>query len=224
MINRIVFVISLLVLLCSMMASAYGNALGAAVRLDRLGIEQGLSQSTVLGITRDQQGFMWFATSDGLNRYDGYQFKIYRHNPRKVNSIGSNYIVCLLLDSKGTLWVGTNGGGLNRYDVQSDSFERFEHHQSDPHSLSHNSIRTLYEDGAGELWIGTDGGLNRYDHKTERFERFEHQTDEADSLSECSLLAILADRNDGLWVGTDGGGLNRFSPHTRRFTHIRHQP
>ncbi|NQZ10669.1 MAG: hypothetical protein HRT35_26255 [Algicola sp.] len=207
-----------------MTASVYGNALGSVVRLDRLGIEQGLSQSTVFDIIRDQQGFMWFATSDGLNRYDGYQFKIYRHNPSKVNSIGSNYIVCLLLDSKGSLWVGTDGGGLNRYNVQSDSFERFEYHQSDPHSLSHNSIRTLYEDGAGELWIGTDGGLNRYDHKTGRFERFEHQTDEPDSLSQGSVMAILADSNGGLWVGTDGGGLNLFSHHTRRFTHIRHQP
>ena len=85
------------------------------IRFNHLTSEDGLSTDRVGTILQDNQGFMWFGTFDGLNRYDGYEFKVYRHNSQDPDSLNANLITALLQDRDGYLWVGTSGGGLNRY-------------------------------------------------------------------------------------------------------------
>jgi len=127
------------------------------IRFDRISIAQGLSQSTVECIVQDSKGFMWFGTEDGLNKYDGYSFTVFRHDPQDPNSLSNNYVRCMLEDHTGTLWIGTWGGGLNRFDPESGQWTHYKHDPADRYSLSHDNILCLYEDGAGVLWIGTGG-------------------------------------------------------------------
>ena len=144
-------------------------------RFKQITIEDGLSQSTVETIVQDKMGFMWFGTEDGLNRFDGYQFKIYKHDPDDPYSISNNNIWCLFVDRSGYLWAGTYTGGLNRFDPKTGLFDRFLHNPSDSNSISSNKIRSITEDQQGNLCIGTrDGGLNRMDQNAQRFQRFTH--------------------------------------------------
>ncbi len=95
---------------------------GQSLRFENISLEEGLSQSTIFAMVQDQQGFLWFATEDGLNRYDGYDFTVYKHDPEDPSSLSDNWILCLLVDKSGTLWIGTREGGLERYDSEFDQF------------------------------------------------------------------------------------------------------
>jgi ligand-binding sensor domain-containing protein len=125
------------------------------IRFERLSTPHGLSQVSVHSIVQDGQGFLWFGTEDGLNRFDGYSFRVYRHNLLDSTSLSNNWIECLYIDRRATLWVGTYGGGLNRYDHLTDRFVRYRHDPNDPQSLSNDFIYALAEDEAGNLWLAT---------------------------------------------------------------------
>jgi ligand-binding sensor domain-containing protein/signal transduction histidine kinase len=191
------------------------------IKFERVSLEQGLSDSTVFCMLQDSQGFMWFGTHDGLNKYDGYDFEVYRHDPEALHSLSNSDVRCLHEDQSGTLWIGTNGGGLNRLDRQN---ERFIHYQSDPdnpHSLSNDVVKVIYEDRFGVLWIGTEDGLNRFDRKTAWFIRYRNVPNDLDSLSHNSVTSIYEDQSGVLWVGTFGGGLNAFDRDSGQF--VRYQ-
>lgn len=126
------------------------------IRFKRISIEQGLSQVSVFCILQDKKGFMWFGTQDGLNRYDGYEFKIYRHDPQDTSTISDNLINSICEDSSGILWIGTNGGGLNRFDPIIGSFKRYKHKKNDPSSFSNDRVMSICEDNVGMIWIGTE--------------------------------------------------------------------
>jgi hypothetical protein len=114
------------------------------IRFGRFTSKDGLSSDQVFDITQDNQGFMWFGTLDGLNRYDGTGVKVYRHDPDDPNSLSHNYIRALAVDRSGVLWLGTWGGGLNQYDREKDAFIRYQHDPDDLHSLSNNIVRAVY--------------------------------------------------------------------------------
>ena len=210
-------------------ASSEGRQAGAArylrcardndIRFGRISLEQGLSQSVVEAILQDDKGFMWFGTEDGLNRYDGYEFVVYTHDPETLDSLSDNWIWSLYEDQSGVLWIGTNTGGLNRFDRETDQFMHYQNDPNDPHSLSHNAVRSIHEDREGVLWIGTwGGGLNRFDRDTEQFIRYQNDVDDPHSLSNGNVFSIHEDQSGVLWIGTDGGGLNRFDRETEQFT------
>ena len=125
------------------------------LKFTHLTIADGLSHSDVRAIVQDPQGFMWFGTwLGGLNRYDGYSFKVYKHDPQDERSLSSDNIWTLYVDRSGDLWVGTVGGGVNRYDRETDSFVHYRHNPDDPTSLPSDDLRAFYEDEAGTLWVG----------------------------------------------------------------------
>ena len=197
------------------------SAQGGTIRFDRISIEDGLSQSTVYAILQDRQGFMWFGTQDGLNKFDGYRFTVYKHDPDDPATISDNFIRALDEDRAGRLWIGTNGG-LNRFDPRTETFTRFQHDPADPDSLSDNIVRVIYEDRTGAMWLGTEGGLNKFDPASERFTAYRHDPDVATSLSHNNVWALLEDSTGVMWVGTEGGGLNKFDRAGDRFTAYRH--
>jgi len=181
------------------------------MKFDQISLEQGLSQSTVNAIIQDRQGFMWFGTEDGLNRYDGYNFVVYRNNPLDSSSVSDNRILALCEDNNGDIWIGTFRGGLNRYVRDEDMFIRYKHEPSNPRSLSSNSVSAVEQDSTGVIWIGTwGGGLNRYDAKSDSFLRFRHNPGEPNSLVDDRVTSLCIDRTGGLWVGT-WGGLSKIS-------------
>lgn len=198
----------------------------AELRFEHFSVSEGLSQSTVLCILQDSKGFMWFGTENGLNRYDGYKFTVYKRDPENPNSLSNNYIWALQEEPAGVLWIATNNG-LNRFDTIQQTITRYFHDETNPNSLSHNDIRALYQDRQGMLWIGTMMGLNRFDPKTQTFTRYQHQENDPTSLSHNQIgwaKAIYEDRQGNLWFGTFGGGLNKFDRQTETFTHFQPQP
>jgi len=183
------------------------------IRFERISLEEGLSQSIVFSIIQDSKGFMWFGTEDGLNRYDGYRFTIFKPDPEDPNSISHNIITSIFEDHFGVIWIGTNGGGLNRYNQEEESFVTFQNIPNDPNSLSHNNVSTIYEDRLGNLWIGSlVGGLNRFNRETESFIHYQNNPSDPISLSSNTISSIYEDRFNYLWIGTGGGGLNRLVP------------
>lgn len=188
-----------------------------------LSIERGLSQNSVLSIARDHNGFLWFGTESGLNKFDGYRFTVYLPVEGDPHSLSNSWINVLLVDRRGHLWVGTENG-LNRYDHSRERFNRYFHNPDDPASLSSSRIFALFEDRDGRLWVGTDAGLNLLDPATDRFIRFVHDPSDPASLSHNQIRAIAQDARGFLWIGTVGGGLNRLDPSSRTFTRIRRDP
>ncbi|MEX0747798.1 MAG: two-component regulator propeller domain-containing protein, partial [Rhodothermales bacterium] len=191
----------------------------------------------VTDITQDRHGYMWFATSQGLIRHDGYEFALFSHAPLDSSSLSSDYVESLYIDGSGTLWVGTYGGGLNRFDAETQTFKSYRRDPNDPHSLSSDSVTVMVEDRDGVLWVGTNwGGLNRFDRETERFARYRHDPADPTSLAHDEIRALYVDRPGTLWVGTrdfteliDGGAdaegaLNRFDRASETFVRHQHDP
>jgi two-component system sensor histidine kinase ChiS len=194
------------------------------VRFQHLTIEQGLSQNSVLCILQDSKGFMWFGTEDGLNKYDGYNFNIYRHDAQDPKSLADNAIRAIYEDRSGTLWVGTWGGGLDKFDRERQSFIHYRNDPANPHSLSNNEVCSIYEDRAGILWVGTKGGgLNKFDRQTESFTHYHSDAANPQSLSNDEVFSIYEDKASQLWVGTNDG-LNRFDQEKASFIHYRNDP
>ncbi|MFT4927596.1 MAG: signal transduction histidine kinase/ligand-binding sensor domain-containing protein [Phenylobacterium sp.] len=214
--------IILLILLSAFVPEVLGSS-APVTRFDRLSVEHGLSQASVLDIVQDHKGFLWFATQDGLNRYDGYSFKVFRHNPDDPHSISDNSINTLFIDSTGLLWIGTLGGGLNRYDANTGQFVHFKHDSATRNSLSHNNVLAIVEDTAGDLWLGTLAGLNRFTPSSGQFEHFLANNRVSDNLSDNHILSLHSDSKGTLWVGTNNG-LNRFNPQQQTFSHYIHHP
>lgn len=193
------------------------------LRFGLIDSEDGLSNAQVRAVVQDNQGFMWFGTADGLNRYDGSSVKVYRHDPDDPYSLSHNIIRALFTDQNGDLWIGTWGGGLSQYDREKDAFIRYQHDPDDPHSLSNDTVETIYEDRAGMIWVGTHGGLNRLDRESRQFARYQHDPDDPNSLSNNIVSPIVEDSSGVLWVGT-AEGLDRFDPKTEHFIHHRYNP
>jgi ligand-binding sensor domain-containing protein/signal transduction histidine kinase len=172
-----------------------------SIRFERIGIEQGLSQSSVNTILQDSQGFLWFGTEDGLNRYDGYSFQVYLPDLDNPASISDRWVTALAEDDEGYLWVGTRQGGLNRFDPRSGLFTVYRRDPAQKSSLSANWIRALWFDGRGVLWVGTSAGLDQFDPKTGTFI---HLVTE-DGLTRERINALYEDGQGRIWVGTNEG-------------------
>jgi ligand-binding sensor domain-containing protein/signal transduction histidine kinase len=193
------------------------------LRFDHISIEQGLSQSSVQVIFQDSRGFLWFGTEDGLNRYDGYSFKIYKPDPDVSNSLSDRWITSIVEDGEGYLWVATRLG-LNRYDPRTDDFRRFVHNEVNSMSLIDNHINVLYIDKSDNLWVGTTSGLDLFERSTGTFKHYVYSPSQQEGLSGKSITALYEDSRGRLWVGTSAGGLNHFDPSSNTFTAYQNDP
>ncbi|MBX7222920.1 MAG: protein kinase [Blastocatellia bacterium] len=181
------------------------------IPLKRFGVEQGLSQAGAGAILQDRTGFLWIGTQDGLNRYDGYTFKVFRNQPGDATSLAANDVRALCEDQTGALWVGTLDGGLSRYDHKTESFQTFRVDPAAPTGLSSNNIRALWVDTSGLVWIGTSGGgLSAYDTKASRFVNLSSWPQNPNNQTGQSILSIFQDGEGTLWFGTQEKGLCRF--------------
>ena len=197
-------------------------------RFEQISVESGLSQSAVLCMLQDRQGFLWFGTMDGLNLFDGYSFMVFKNDPKDPASLVHNSVRALLEDRAGRLWVGTTGG--------LDFFDRgkliFVHFRGDPDGANgplHQNITGLYEDRAGALWVGSSGGLDRVvfepaPGERPRFEHFRSDPANAQTLSFGTVQCMLDDSRGRFWVGTGGGGLNQFDRSQGAFLRIPVEP
>ena len=134
------------------------------LHLQHLKVNDGLSQSHVETIIQDRDGYIWLGTASGLNRFDGHDVEVYKHDSDDAGSLNDDGVYALHVDAQGTMWVGT-GGGLNRFVPQTDSFIHWKFDPSDPEALLAGGVSAITSDRAGMLWVGTDG-LNRLDPRT----------------------------------------------------------
>ncbi len=169
-----------------------------------LSLEDGLSQNTVNCIFQDSQGFMWFGTQDGLNRYDGYEFTVFRENPLDTNSLSHSWIWYVFEDKNRNLWIAT-WEGLTKFNPASNTFKRYFHNPQDPHSIGGTRPTSICQDKAGNLWIGTwGGGISKYIPEKDYFETYRHDPNNKNSIPN-NFVRSLFYEDDTLWVGTWGG-------------------
>ncbi|KEO72690.1 hypothetical protein EL17_18310 [Anditalea andensis] len=140
--------------------------------ISRLTTRDGLSNNHVTDVLEDKMGFIWIGTYDGLNKWNGYDFKIYRKETGNSNSLPGNFILSLEEDNANNIWIGTNNDGLTRYNITEDKFYRYGTVVGDEHSIPGNIIRCIKVDKQNNVWIGTNYGLVKYDPITDTFKRF----------------------------------------------------
>jgi signal transduction histidine kinase/streptogramin lyase/ActR/RegA family two-component response regulator len=169
-------------------------------------VADGLPSSTIYKLAQDRDGFIWLGTADGLGRYDGVSFQVFRADPAKPESIGGNNVTALLIDSKGRIWCGGDGSGLNRLDVETARFEHWRHVANDANTIGDDDVWALAEDKDGALWVGTYlGGLNRLQPDGTTFAHVDHDPENPDSLRSNSVISLRASDDGRLWIGTVDG-------------------
>lgn len=194
-------------------------------KFKHLNTDQGLSQNTVTDIYQDSKGFMWFGTTYGLNKFDGYTFTVYKHDPLDPTSISSSRIQAILEDKQGNLWIATPDRGLDKFDRLTGRFIHYINSEENPQtSLSNNSLTSLFEDSLETLWIGTNWGLNKFNKATNTFKRFLSDPKDSTSLSNDNVTSIAEDNLGNIFVGTQNGGLNILNKKTGRFKRHLHNP
>jgi len=175
------------------------------LHFEHLSVEQGLSQSIVTSIVQDKNGFLWFGTEDGLNCYDGYQFKVYKNDPDDSLSLSDNGIMCLYKDRKKNIWIGTDKRGLNKYDYKTGKFL----HVKFDKDFSGSKVNSVCQDMQENFWIGTDRGLFQCSPEMKLIKKYLHNPIDANSLTDSNIRSVVCDRDGDIWVGTENG-LNKF--------------
>lgn len=217
----------LLFLISCFVTTAYSKTLSENdYNIKQLKVKDGLSQSSILSIVQDRIGFMWFGTGSGLNKYDGYTFKVYLNDPNDSLTISDNVISTLFEDKNGNLWVGTAGGYLNKFDRKTDGFIKYNLNQLANHSASFDehyyeypllysrnndiSVTSISEDKEGRIWVGTWGcGVFIFDGKNQKIFNLKSSPSSSEGLSYNRVTKILSTKKGDMWIATFGGGLNK---------------
>jgi ligand-binding sensor domain-containing protein/two-component sensor histidine kinase len=177
----------------------------------KIGTEKGLSHKKINCILEDRRGFMWFGTEDGLNRYDGRYFTIFRSEPKISTGLSGNIITDLYEDKNGILWIATKDGGITKYDYREApvrQFKQFKHNKNNPGSIPENGINKITEDAQGNLWLGSsDSYALRFNKKTEKF-------DTPVPGGAKWIMSFAKGDKDILWVGRAGVGLLKINTST----------
>lgn len=181
---------------------------------NRITTENGLSHNKVNCIISDKRGFIWLGTDDGLNRYDGHKFTIFRNDPQNSASISGNIITDILEDEQENLWIATADGGLTRYNYRQPparQFKQYKHNPSKKKSIPVNIINKLLLDKQGFLWLAASGNfVLRFNRQTETF-------DMPVQTGTRTALSLSLDKNEVLWVGRQGGGLLKINTKTLQY-------
>jgi signal transduction histidine kinase/ligand-binding sensor domain-containing protein len=184
------------------------------LKFSHLTTNDGLSQGYVTAILQDRRGFMWFATRDGLNRYDGNTFVVYKNNPNDPSSLSSNFLQDLIEDDNGYLWISTNTG-VNRFDPTTERCTRYLHDVNDPDGIGSAYVTSIARDGGGYLWFGSvDSGLDRFDPRSERFI---HYRNDSNGKFVGRITKVIAGRHGEIWLVGERG-LFHVNPQTGEIT------
>ncbi len=176
---------------------------GKNIRFTRLSTEDGLSQTKISQIVQDDQGFMWLGSQNGLNRYDGYKFKVFKHEPGRANSLSGVFVSSLFKDRSNALWIGCDEF-LDRFDPVTETFT---HYFIDTRDKQGGTVPVTHisQDHAGILWLATSRGLFRFDASTGRTIRYRHDPNDPFSLSSDAIKSTGEDNTGAFWVATSEG-------------------
>jgi diguanylate cyclase (GGDEF)-like protein/PAS domain S-box-containing protein len=200
-------------------------AIGDPLLFRAIGKEQGLSQSSIIETFQSSDGYIWLATQDGLNRYDGYEIKIYKHEATNPHSISDNFIWSIAEDAQGNMWIGTAEGGVNRFDPKTEIFTHYLHLEGDTTSLSDNQVLDILVDSQNRVWIATAiGGLNLYQPQQDSFIRFKNTPSKPNTINSNTIKVVKEAPDGKLWLGYShapfihypGAGFSIFDPETSK--------
>jgi ligand-binding sensor domain-containing protein/signal transduction histidine kinase/DNA-binding response OmpR family regulator len=181
-------------------------------RIRKYGMKDGLSHSVINSMTQDKKGLMWFATNDGLNRFDGYSFKVFKYDPDQPSSLADNFVQRVFKDSKGLIWISSRKG-LSQFDEKTERFIHYRHQAGNRASLAGNDISYITESSNGNLWIASyESGISYLDKKTGQFISYTPQN--LPGLTSLRIICLYEDSAGLLWVGTQDGGLSVFKVST----------
>ena len=189
----------------------------------KLTTENGLSQNNISKLLQDKDNFIWIGTDNGLNKYDGYEFVVYKSNAKDSTSLSNNQISGLGMDSNGAIWIGTDGGGVSKYDPKTNSFKQYVQKPRDSSKITHNYIYNLFVDSKDRVWAGNWDGLDLYNPKLDIFERV--FTSPLDNYYSLGIHGFAEDAQNKIWLGTDHDGLKLYNPETKKIEkELRHNP
>jgi len=181
---------------------SWGNTFSQPL-FEHITSEDGLSENVVNDIFQDSKGFMWFGTNDGLNKYDGYQFTIYKSKFSQKETISSNLIYAITEDTAMNIWIGTTGSGLSKFNAETEEFTNYAHDSKDETSLSNNLITALFTDSRGRIWIGTSEELNVIDPSATPI--VFHKYPIATHTDIKIITKIREDKKGNIWVSSREG-------------------
>jgi signal transduction histidine kinase/ligand-binding sensor domain-containing protein/CheY-like chemotaxis protein len=186
---------------------------------ERIPPQKWLYQSNVNCITQDKQGFIWFGTNNGLNRYDGFGVTTYQHDPHDQNSLSHNFVNDIFIDEQGFFWIGT-WGGLNKFDPKTNHFTRYKNDAKLANTLSNNDVKSITEDVQGNLWIGTHGGgLNRFDKVNGKFYAYTFSSRNPNSVKSNFITKVFKSSKGQLFI-ISRGGINIYNKEKDHFLSI----
>ena len=210
--------------LCWLFLLSEISAQAPNLRFTHLDEGLGLANNSCFTTFADSKGYIWIGTLNGLSRYEGHQFRNFRNEEDDSSSIGGNVVMDITEDKKGHLWVATLGGGLNRFDPETETFTSFVQDYSNPRSISGNDVNCIYKEEGDNMWLGTfRNGLNFFDQEKGTFQHYQLNDSLAadfESFRKNSVLNITGDHDDPniLWLAANDG-LYRFNKKTARLSH-----
>jgi len=176
-----------------------------------IGGKEGLTENVVNDIVQDKNGFIWLATNDGLNRYDGYNMIYFRYDPSKTNSLSSNVLTSLKVDKNGMVWIGTSDGGLNKYDPENNTFIRFQNNPTDATTIASGMIDNIEEDNDDNIWLNIrNKGIDRLVYNESKAQFFHYNTHNLGNnyvpvLKSNTTTGISKCALGGIWVCSEKG-------------------
>jgi signal transduction histidine kinase/ligand-binding sensor domain-containing protein/DNA-binding response OmpR family regulator len=193
------------ILFCLLLLVHTGSAQSRHINFTSLSAKDGLLSNSVNAIVKDHYGLMWFATDDGLNKFDGTNFIVYRHKPGDSTSLRSNEVLALHEDKAGNLWIGTSGGGLSRYDRKKDVFIHYPTNSRTPWLPFNAVIRGISSDNSGKVWIAQYENLFMLDPRTDQISRIDLSAADSSAGTQHVLLCVFTDSKQRVWTGTTNG-------------------
>ena len=206
--------------------SFFTNAQNYNFRFDKITsenikIEKGLSVNSVYCMLQDKTGYMWFGTWDGLNKFDGYKFTVYKANYlEKDDQLSNQTVRALCEDKEGNLWIGTEEG-LNKFQKKQQVFTRYNYNIKEKSSISNDTILSILEDSNGNIWVGTQNGLNLFNKQDGTFIKYFSDSANNNSISNNKIFSIYEDKNSNIWFATEKG-LNKYNLLNKKFIQYFH--
>ena len=199
---------------CFFLLNGFYNA--QQYKFETLTTDDGLSQNLIESIFQDSRHFLWIGTSDGLNRYDGNEFKVYKSTPNDSTTISGHNFKAIVEDKEGNLWIASYGTGLNKYVRKTDSFIRVKSDPLNPNSPINDRITSLLIDRNYFLWMGTENGLCRMNLNNGKYDYFYPNRNDPNVVCSSQISDVAEDSNGNIWVAT-WNGISVYNPDTKKF-------
>lgn len=193
--------LSFIILLLCALPSVWATNI-SSIKFDHITVDNGLSQNTVEKFFQDSKGFVWIGTRDGLNKYDGINFEIFRNNRNDSNSLASNWITAIAEDSEGNIWIGSDG--LNVYSPEYDKLTRFKVDLKNKFGFRGGKVNDFEFDKDQTIWMATNAGLVHYFPKEKKFVTYRHDANNPKSIANNIVFDIVITKDDRLFLCLDG--------------------